>query len=45
MQERKTAIRLALERAVATAKSSPLRRKVLNAVHRDAGILKGRNAR
>lgn len=45
MQERETAFRLAFARAVVTAKSSPLRRKVLNALHRDCGILKGRNAR
>jgi hypothetical protein len=45
MQDRKTAIRLAFERAVLTAKPGPLRRKVLNAIHRDAGILKGRAAR
>lgn len=45
MQERKTAMRLAFERAVLVAKSSPLRRKVLNALHRDAGVLKGRAAR
>jgi hypothetical protein len=45
MQERKTAMRLAFERAVNNAKSSPLRRKVLNALHRDCGILRGRLAR
>jgi hypothetical protein len=45
MHVRETAMRLAFERAVNAAKSSPIRRKVLNALHRDAGILKGRSAR
>lgn len=38
--ERKTVMRLAFERAVLKAGSSPIRRKVLNSLHRDAGIIK-----